>query len=236
MVGTNTFLPLMLDLSGRKVVIFGGGLVGERKAELFSSCADTMVVSLDFSEKLQEFEASGKLRLVRLDLSEAEDSVLRGLISGAFLVIPATSSSSLNRKITAIAGESDILINQVDTLGSVVVPSVIKRGDLVIGISTLGRSPAVSKYTRRRIEKTVTQDYSDMICLQDELRNYLKQHVGDQRKRKAILWEVLENETVWSGFSESYDKAAEYAYAVVSDYLKSHPDEAHPGKDVQDME
>jgi precorrin-2 dehydrogenase/sirohydrochlorin ferrochelatase len=220
MAGTNNFLPLMLDLSGRKIVIFGGGSVGERKAELFCGCADTVVVSLEFSERLQELGTSGQVRLRRLDLSTASDPELREIISGAFLVIPATSSSELNRKITDIAGESDILINQVDTLGNVVIPSVIKRGDLVIGISTLGHSPAVSKYTRRQIEGVITPAYSDMIRLQDELRTYLKLHVKEQRKRKALLWKVLESERVWNGFSESYEKAAENAYAIISDNLE----------------
>lgn len=220
MAETNNFLPLMLDLSGRKVVIFGGGSVGERKAELFCGCADTFVVSLDFSKRLQELEAAGQVRLLRLDLMAAADSELREIISGAFLVIPATSSSELNRKITDIAGESDILINQVDALGSVVIPSVIKRGDLVIGISTLGHSPAVSKYTRRQIEGIITPAYSDMIRLQDELRGYLKLHVKEQRKRKALLWKVLESESVWNGLSESYEKAAENAYAIISNDLE----------------
>jgi len=219
MAETNNFLPLMLDLSGRKIVIFGGGSVGERKAELFCGCADTVVVSLEFSKRLQELGASGQVRLRRLDLSTAADSELRELISGAFLIIPATSSSELNRKITYIAGESDILINQVDALGNVVIPSVIKRGDLVIGISTLGHSPAVSKYTRRQVEGVITPAYSDMIRLQDELRTYLKLHVKEQRKRKVLLWKVLESERVWSGFSESYEKAAEIAYSIISDNL-----------------
>lgn len=211
----------MLDLSGRKIVIFGGGSVGERKAELFSGCTDTLVASLEFSQRLQELEASGKVRLFRLDLLAASDYELRELISGAFIVIPATSNFELNQKITAISQESDILINQVDALGSVVIPSVIKRGDLVIGISTLGHSPAVSKYTRRQIEGLITPEYSDMIRLQDELRSYLKRHVAEQRQRKAILWKILESEAVWSGFSESYEKAAEAAYEIISGFLES---------------
>lgn len=221
MAETNNFLPLMLDLSGRKIIIFGGGSVGERKAELFSGCTDTLVASLEFSQRLQELEASGKVRLVRLDLLAASDYELRELISEAFIVIPATSNFELNQKITAIAQESDILINQVDALGSVVIPSVIKRGDLIIGISTLGHSPAVSKYTRRQIEGLITPEYSDMIRLQDELRSYLKQHVAEQKQRKAILWKILESEAVWSGFSESYEKAAEAAYEIISGCLES---------------
>jgi precorrin-2 dehydrogenase / sirohydrochlorin ferrochelatase len=215
----NKFLPLMLDLSGRKIVIFGGGSVGERKAELFCGCADTLVVSLEFSQRLQELEFSGQIRLIKLDLLAASDSELREIISGAFIIIPATSNFELNRKITSISQESNVLINQVDAVGSVVIPSVIKRGDLLIGISTLGHSPAVSKYTRKQIENVITPAYSDMIRLQDELRSYLKQHVVEQRKRKEILWKVLESEAVWEGFSESYEKAAEEAYYIISDCL-----------------
>ena len=130
----------------------------------FSATAQIPLLSaLNFPRRLQELESSRQVRLVRLDLLAASDSELKEIISGAFIVIPATSSFELNRKITFIAQESDILINQVDALGSVVIPSVIKRGDLVIGISTLGHSPAVSKYTRKQIESVITPAYSDMI-------------------------------------------------------------------------
>ncbi len=215
-----TFLPLMIDLSGRKIVIFGGGSVGERKAELFCGCADTLIVSLEFSQRLQELETAGQVRLVRLDILTASDFELQKIISGALIVIPATNDLKLNQKITDIALESDILINQVNSLGSVVIPSVIKRGDLIIGISTLGHSPAVSKYTRRQIENLITPAYFDMIQLQKELRNYLKKHIAEQKKRKEILWNILESEIVWKGFNESYEKAAEEAYYIISHYLE----------------
>jgi len=217
---TNNFLPLMIDLSGRKIVIFGGGSVGERKAELFCGCADTLIVSLEFSQRLQELEAFGQVQLVRLDILTASDFELRKIIFGALIVIPATNSLKLNQKITDIALESDILINQVNALGSVVIPSVIKRGDLIIGISTLGQSPAVSKYTRRQIESLITPAYFDMIQLQKELRSYLKKHIAEQKKRKEILWDILESETVWEGFNESYEKAAKAAYDIISHCLE----------------
>ena len=178
-----------------------------------------LLSALNFPSGCRNLKLRDRSDLFQLDLLAAPDSELREIISGAFIVIPATSSLELNRKITVIAQESDILINQVDALGSVVIPSVIKRGDLVIGISTLGHSPAVSKYTRRQIEGLITPAYSDMIRLQDELRSYLKKHVAEQRKRKEILWKILESETIWNSFSESYEKAAETAYAIISDDL-----------------
>lgn len=218
MTSEQNLLPLMIDLSGRQVIIIGGGSVGERKATLFSKYADTTVVSAGFTQKLEEMKDAGKLKLVQADLGSLQDDKIEDIISDAFLIIPATNNRSLNDRIVKIAQKSDILINRVDSVGDVVVPSVITRGDLTIGISTLGSSPALSKYTRQKIEQVVTPQYADMIRLQDEIRTYLKQHVPQQDDRKTILWEILENEDVWNALSESYDKA----YNIANNILLKH--------------
>lgn len=218
MTSEQNLLPLMIDLSGRQVIIIGGGSVGERKATLFSKYADTTVVSAGFTQKLEEMKDAGKLKLVQADLGSLQDDKIADIISDAFLIIPATNNRSLNDRIVKIAQKSDILINKVDSVGDVVVPSVITRGDLTIGISTLGSSPALSKYTRQKIEQVVTPQYADMIRLQDEMRTYLKQHVPQQDDRKTILWEILENEDVWNALSGSYDKA----YNIANNILLKH--------------
>ncbi|MGP8320059.1 MAG: precorrin-2 dehydrogenase/sirohydrochlorin ferrochelatase family protein [Methanosarcinaceae archaeon] len=213
-------LPLMIDLSGRKVVIIGGGSVGERKASLFLKYADVTVVSAGFTLKLKETKDAGKIELVQADLGLLTDDRILDIILNAFLVIPATNDPSLNYRIARIAHKNDILINKVDSIGDVVVPSVIKRGNLTIGISTLGSSPALSKYTRKKIEQVVTPQYADMIRLQDEMRVYLKQHVPIQEDRKHILWEILDNGDVWSALSQSYEKAYKIASNIVSGHNK----------------
>ena len=148
------------------------------------------------------------------------DDKIAEIISNAFLVVPATNDASLNDRIVKIAQKSDILINKVDSVGDVVVPSVITRGDLTIGISTLGSSPALSKYTRKKIEQVITPQYADMIRLQNEMRTYLKQNVSEQEKRKEILWEILEDGNVWNALSESYEKAYNLANNIMSEYNK----------------
>ena len=207
----------MIDLSGRHVVIIGGGSVGERKASLFSKYTDTTVVSAGFTPKLEELKDEGKVKLVQADLGSMPDDKIADIISNAFLVIPATNNASLNDRIIQIAQKNDILINKVDSVGDVVVPSVITRGDLTIGISTLGSSPAFSKYTRTKIEQVITPQYADMIRLQNEMRTYLKQNVSEQEKRKNILWEILDNKDVWDALSESYEKAYNIAHDIVKD-------------------
>jgi precorrin-2 dehydrogenase/sirohydrochlorin ferrochelatase len=92
-------------------------------------------------------------------------------------------------------------------MGDIVVPSVIKRGDIVIGISTLGQSPALSKYIRLRIEEVITPGFAGMSRLQNEIREILKTRVEDQKKRKKILWSIINDDEVWTALGESYDKA-----------------------------
>ncbi len=213
------FLPLMVDLHGRTVVIFGGGSVGERKADLFSEYANTVVISRDFSHRINELHDQKRVTLMRTDAGTLSDNDIKEIIGDAFLVIPATSNRQINDRITSISRSLNILTNQVDTVGEITIPAVIHRGDLVIGISTTGSSPAFSRYVRQTIEKVITPEYEHMILLQNDIRTYLKEHVKEQKMRRAILWGVLEDPMVWKDISESYEKAYKRAYVIVQEQI-----------------
>lgn len=207
----------MIDLSNRKIVIFGAGSVGERKALLFSTYTDTAVVSTSFTPRMRELEDKGYIKLISSNINSLSDSEITGLILGSFMVIPATNNKQLNDRITEIANKKNIFVNQVDDIGDVIVPSVIKRGDLTIGISTLGSSPALSKFTRENIEQVITPQYSEMSKIQNDIRAYLKEVVPDQEKRKEILWKIMEDDSVWIALSDSYEKAYNIAFNIVEE-------------------
>ncbi|HIH44162.1 MAG TPA: bifunctional precorrin-2 dehydrogenase/sirohydrochlorin ferrochelatase [Candidatus Methanoperedenaceae archaeon] len=207
-------LPLLLDLEGKTVVIFGGGAVGERKARLFSQYAHTVVVSMEFTEGLDALGKEGRVELVR---GRIDDDIIGKLIGTAFIVVPATGDSSLNEQIACAARREGKLLDLVEGIGDVVVPSVIRRGDLTIGISTLGSSPALSKYVRLKIEKVITHEYGDMARLQSDVRELLKKRVGSQELRKKILWDILMDEKVWEELSLSYEKAYNTALEHIPD-------------------
>ncbi len=197
------FLPLMLNLKGKEVIIFGGGEVGERKTKLFCQHASVTVVSREFTPLLNSLK--DKIKLVKVkDVSEEEIS---RLLKDAFIAIPATNDAMLNERIAKLASQSGKLVNRVDDLGDIIVPSVIERGDIVIGISTFGKSPALSRFIRERIEEVVTPEYALMSRLQNELRDKLKSCVEDQKKRKEILWNIINDDEVWAALRKSYDKA-----------------------------
>ncbi len=203
------FIPLILDLTGKEVVIFGGGTVGERKAVLFCEHARVTLISREFTPELNNLSENGKIRLIKVkDLTEMD---IRQFMKNAFIAIPATNDALLNEQIAAVAKESCKLVNRVDDLGDIIVPSVIHRGDIVIGISTLGQSPALSRYIRMRLEEVITPRFAQMSRLQNEFRELLKSQEKDQKKRKDILWNIINDNDVWAGFEESYEKAYKVA-------------------------
>jgi precorrin-2 dehydrogenase/sirohydrochlorin ferrochelatase len=216
MAQENCFIPLLIDMSGRKIVIFGGGSVGERKALLFSRYADVVVISRDFTQGIRHMQEEGSITLVEADVSDLTDEQIDNFLKGAFLVIPATNERAVNERIACAAKMRDILSNQVDSIGDVTVPSVIKKGDLTISISTSGSSPAFSRFVRQKVEQVITPQFSDMISVQENIRTYLKENVPDQKDRKEILWQVLESGEVWEALEVSYEKGYNVALGIVS--------------------
>lgn len=195
-------LPLILDLSGRKVVVFGGGAVGERKARLFSGHARVTVASLEFTPGIQRMAAAGEVELVEADLRRGGADLLRG----AFIAIPATSDPVLNARLEVAASSMGVLVNRVDGVGEVVVPSIVRRGPVVVAVSTMGESPALARLLRERIETVLDEGYGDMARLLGEMRGVLKERVADQGDRSRILYEIISDREVWRLLSESYEK------------------------------
>ena len=192
-------LPLFLDLKGKLVVIFGGGRVGERKARLFSEYGPVRVVARDFTSDLLSLKE--KLELVESDLTSGFEKHL----DGAFIAIPATSDSELNRAIEEEASRRGILVNRVEGVGDVVVPSLIRKGSIAIAIST--ENPGLTKYLRLQLEKRLTDNYQEMARLLSQIRPELKEQIPLQEDRARVIWRILEDEEIWRLLNVSYEKA-----------------------------
>lgn len=192
-------LPLFLDLKGKLVVIFGGGRVGERKARLFSEYGPVRVVARDFTSDLLSLKE--KLELVESDLTSGFEKHL----DGAFIAIPATSDSELNRAIEEEASRRGILVNRVEGAGDVVVPSLIRKGPIAIAIST--ENPGLTKYLRLQLEKRLTDNYQEMARLLSQIRPELKEQIPLQEDRARAIWSILEDEEIWRLLDASYEKA-----------------------------
>ena len=207
-------------------MIFGGGSVGERKARLFSDFSRVTVVSKSFTEGLLQMRRDESAKLIQADLSIS----YREYLEGAFIIIPATSDANLNKSIEIEASKRGILVNKVDGIGDVVVPSVMRKGSIVIAIST--ESPALSKYLRIRLERELDENIEGMSRLLGQIREELKQEVPDQRARSRIIWSILSDKEVWRLLDLSYEKAYMRAREQVSQDERDSLDVGDPPQGV----
>lgn len=208
----------MVDMSDKQVIIFGAGDVSYRKAKLFAPYTNIIIVGRNFSSSFIQLKQKNNAKLIEKDILALHEDEIADLIKYSFLVIPATNSRKINSRISEIAKSLNILTNQVDSIGNITIPSIIKRGELTISISTNGSSPAFSKYVRQNIEKVITPEYENMIILQNDMRNFLKNNIQDQRERRIILWKILDDPNIWKDLSNSYEKAYKRACVIIEEH------------------
>jgi precorrin-2 dehydrogenase/sirohydrochlorin ferrochelatase len=186
-------IPLLVDCTGKRIVIFGGGAVASRKAMYFSGNADVLLVSRSFLPKITALPVKCRI----LDVDTVSDDLIEEILDGAFLVISTFSNSSQNNRIGNLCKARAILFNNADgEAGDVMLPSVTGGNNYTIAISTKGSSPAVSRFIRKHLEETYPA-LDEMIALQSELRDQLKHHEPSQARRTAILREVLNDKELW---------------------------------------
>ena len=186
-------IPLFVDCSARRIVIFGGGTVAARKAAYFSGHAEVTVVSRSFVTAFDELTITRQER----DLAAATATELDPLINGAFLVIAAVSDPAINNRIGRLCKANGILFNNADgEPGDVVLPAVTGGEHYTIAISTHGASPAGARFVREELEDEFPA-LDAMIVLQERLRDALKKSEPEQRRRTVILRDVLEDPMVW---------------------------------------
>ncbi len=196
-------IPLMLNFSGKKVVIFGGGDVGARKAGFFLPEAEVTVYSRSFSSRFSGLCAE----LVETDLTGASDPALLELLTGSCLAVAATPDPVLNDRIGVLCRDQGILFNNArGESGDVLIPSVIRGENFTLSISTGGRSPAVTRYLREYLQSSLPC-LDRMIDLQEQLRRFLRSAEPDIAKRRAVLSGVLHDPEVWTALETGKDAA-----------------------------
>jgi len=196
-------IPLILDLRERRVIIFGGGSVGLRKAAFFAEESEVIVLSRSF---LPGFETLG-VECRTLEASAMPDDKLSVLVRGAFLVVAATSDRDLNDRIGALCIQKGILFNNADgEAGNVIIPSVVRGDHYLVAVSTYGKSPGVARYLRMHIQDEWT-DIDSMIALQEEMRGRLKSLEPSQQRRTDIIWKMLNDPELWDALRHDRDAA-----------------------------
>ena len=177
------YYPLFADLTGRRCIIIGGGMVAQRKAKtLLRYGALVTVISPTLTRALA---ALVKRRTIAHVARRFRPSDLRG----AWLVYAATNDQHINQLVYRTANRQRIFTNVVDqkALCSFIAPAIVKRGDLVIAVSTGGSSPTVAKRLRRELERTIGTDYAQLLRLLEGLRPIAKRRMPSYADRKRYF-------------------------------------------------
>ena len=158
------YYPLLLDLTGMRCLVVGGGEVGLRKVQGLLPCSPAAVTVVDPAEPgpgLAALLAShGNLTYERRPFAEADTH-------GAQLVFACTSSREVNALVGVACRRRGVLCNMADDpeAGSFALPASITRGDLTITVSTGGASPALSRVIRRDLEARYGEEYAALTRL-----------------------------------------------------------------------
>jgi precorrin-2 dehydrogenase / sirohydrochlorin ferrochelatase len=202
-------LPLLLDARGKRVVVFGGGEVGLRKARFFAREAEVTAVSRTFVHGFDSLD--NLITKVTSDIGQEQES----LIDYADFVVVATGDHALNDRLEAKARALGKYCNRADGVSTFLIPSVVERRNFLVAVSTLGRSPAMSRFIKGAVEERLGSEMSSMIDLQEELREKARSLIPDQADRERLLWDVLDNEAVWEALVKDPELARSMAFRMM---------------------
>jgi len=185
-------IPLFLDLSESRVLVFGAGEVGVRKARHFTSAARMTIVAEDISPEIFSF-SNASIKQMVIDDMETED--LEKLIDRHDIVIAALSDEKENERLCRLAKSAGKLYNNATGDGNIRIPSVVSGAEYQIAVTTEKSAPVVPAFIRSYLEKELPW-LDNMILLQNTLREELKTTVPDQARRAEILRAVINDDGI----------------------------------------
>lgn len=178
------YYPIFLDIKNRPCLVVGGGAVGGRKVLTLLACgARVIVVAPTIDEKLRDLATAGAIEVRKRPYQSAD-------LDGMFMVIGATDQEPLNLQIKTDADQKGTLCNIADRPEAChfILPAVVDRGDLVIAISTSGKSPAFAKKLRKDLETMYGPEYADFLKLMGAIRQKLlgRKHAPEEHKDRFM--------------------------------------------------
>jgi precorrin-2 dehydrogenase / sirohydrochlorin ferrochelatase len=200
-----SLFPMFMKLNDRSCLVVGAGKVGEPKiAGLLETGGRIRVIAIEATTAVREWAREGK---IELELRPYRSSDLEGI----FLAVVATSSRTLNERIYGEAQARRVLCNVVDVpdLCDFFYPSVVRRGDLQIAVSTAGQSPSLAQKIRQQLEKQFGPAYAAWVARLGETRKLILASDLDREQKLELLHSLASKEAAEAAIAEHRQKASE---------------------------
>lgn len=174
------YYPAFLNLTGKKTIVVGGGVIAERKVRsLLAAGADVLVISPRLTARLLRLKQQSRI-------NHRARGFRAGDLKGCFLAIAATDDNEVNLKVSAQAF-CPVNVVDVPSLCSFIVPSVVKRGPLTLAISTSGVSPALARTIRKELEAIYGKEIAAHLSFVRDVRRKALALIEDRKKRERFL-------------------------------------------------
>ncbi|EHO86588.1 hypothetical protein HMPREF0380_00247 [Eubacterium infirmum F0142] len=175
--------PLCINLENKSFVVVGSGRIAMRKLAAIRQFTDK--IKIITKEPIKEDLYDG-IEIERKTFDEDD-------LEGADFVITATGSRERDEAIVASCKAKGIPVNAADDREECdfFLPGIIKRGDLVVSVSTTGKSPAYSRYLREQIEDMIPDNIEAILDILGDLRGNLSSKIDSQQERSRIYKYVM---------------------------------------------
>jgi precorrin-2 dehydrogenase / sirohydrochlorin ferrochelatase len=186
----NTYYPVYIEMSGQPCVVIGGGKIAEGKVDgLLAVKAHVTIISPELTSHLRDLVDQDQVRYM-------ERAYQPGDLAGAFMVICATDRADINHRVWQEATANHQLVNVVDDTPrcNFIAPSILRKGDLTIAISTSGKAPALAVRLKERLQRELGPEYERFLELAGELREPIARAIPDFETRKALWYQLVDSE------------------------------------------
>ncbi len=187
------YLPIFTDLTGKAVLLVGGGHVALRKARtLLSAGAVLTVVSHQFEAEFYAWQQQQKAHLIQGDFDAAQ-------LAGHWLVLAATDDDGVNAAVHQAATARQIWVNTVDDQDKCefIFPSIIDRSPILVAISSGGTAPVLVRRLREKLETLLPQHLGPLAELVGKFRGLVQQKLQGFAQRRQF-WEKVFNSNIVS--------------------------------------
>lgn len=186
------YYPVLFNLQGRRCVVIGGGRIAEGKVDgLLEAEAVVQVISPDLTTKLQRLADESRLEYTNRNYQSGD-------LAGAFIVISATDDRAVNDDVWQEAVSLNIPVNVVDDTPhcNFIAPSILRKGDLVVAVSTSGKAPALAVRLREQFESLVGDEHARFLEIAGRLREPLAARHPDFETRKALWYRLVDSDVI----------------------------------------
>jgi precorrin-2 dehydrogenase/sirohydrochlorin ferrochelatase len=184
--------PVFLDLAERPCFVIGGCAMAEEKVKgLLAAGARVTVISPDLTPVLSTLAVEGKV-----------DSIARryrrGDLRTAFLVVVVGQAAAIVQAVWEETRGRNVLVNTLDDVPhcDFIAPSIVRRGDLTVAISTGGKAPVMAVRLRQKLERELGPEHARFLEIAGMLRAPLARRWPDFETRRSLWYRLIDSDVI----------------------------------------